>query len=216
MSLIGYGWTLADAERIAGRAARDHPSAMLGHDDLREIALHAVTEAILTATSPADVPNLLRVASDAISRAVADEERQHGLSHRNPGETAPRFARFWYQPHLPFEETLVDSIAVGQILGGIRPSWRRDLEALAEHGTYAAAAQALGTTGVTFRSRISKARAAASELWFAPESAPGMWGSDRRGGTARSRPVTRCVRTRVRDRRAAAGDDGQRQDEAAA
>lgn len=204
-ALIRYGWTLADAERIAGRAARDHPSVLPCHADRKDAALQAVTEAILAAPSPGEVPDLLRAASDAISRAVTAEKHHRGLSARRPGEGAPRFARFWFQPYLPFEDDLVDSIAVGQVLAGIRPSWRRDLETLAEKGTYQAAAEALGTTVVTFTSRIAKARAAARELWFAPEPAPGMWGADRRrGGTSRRRPVTRCVRTRARDRKAAA------------
>ena len=201
MTVIGHGWTLANAERVAGTAARDHPSAFLSHADGRDVALNAITEAILTASAPPAELDLLRAGRDAISRAAAAERHHHGLSARTEGD-APRFARYWYQPSLPFEDALVDAIAVGQVLAGIRPSWRRDLEALAEHGTYAAAAEALGTTGVTFRSRISKARAAAAELWFSPEPAPGMWGSDRRGGTARPRPATRCVRTRARDREA--------------
>jgi hypothetical protein len=199
--IVGHGFTVADAERIAGRAASEHPSDLLSREERRDAGFHAIVEALLS--SPAQVPNLLRVASDAISRAVTDEKHHRGLSSREAG-TAPRFARFWYQPHLPFEDELIDALAVRQVLAGIRPSWRRDLEALAGHDSYAAAAQALATTPVTFRSRISKARAAAGELWFAPDMAPGMWGSDRRGGTTRPRPVTRCVRTRTRDRQAVA------------
>ena len=30
---VAHGYTLADAERIAGRAARDHPSSLLSHAD---------------------------------------------------------------------------------------------------------------------------------------------------------------------------------------
>lgn len=202
MTLIGHGWTLADAERIAGRAARDHPSRLLDFTDRREAALGAVTEAILTAAEPPSLPVLLRAASDAVSRQADAERRERGLSARDHASTAPRFARFWYQPSLPFEDALVDHIAVRQVLAGIRPSWRRDLETLAETGSYEAAAEALGTTAVTFRSRISKARAAAAQLWFSPETAPGMWGSDRRGG-AESRPAIRVIRSRARDRRTA-------------
>jgi hypothetical protein len=199
--IIGHGFTVADAERIAGRAASEHPSDLLNREERRDAGFHAIVEALLS--SPAQAPNLLRVASDAISRAVTDEKHHRGLSNRDAAG-APRFARFWYQPGLPFEDELIDALAVRQVLAGIRPSWRRDLEALAEHDSYADAARALETTPVTFRSRISKARAAAGDLWFAPDAAPGMWGSDRRGGTARPRPATRCVRTRTRDRQPAA------------
>jgi hypothetical protein len=203
MSLVGHGYTMADVDRIAGRAARQNPNVLLSHEDRCQAAADAVLELILTAAAAPEPALLHRAAFDAVSRALATERHHRGLSARNRDEAAPRSARFWYQPTLPFEDELVDQIAVRQVLAGIRPSWRRDLETLAEQGTYEAAARALGTTPVTFRSRISKARAAAAELWFAPESAPGMWGSDRRGGTARPRPVTRVVRTRARDRAAA-------------
>ena len=172
MTPIAHGWTLADAERIAGRAARGHPSSLLPHADRRDTALHAVTEAILTAGDRPSVPVLLRAASDAISRAVTAEKHHHGMGRWH--DTAPRFARYWTQPGpAPFEETVTERIAVRQVLAGIRPSWRRDLEVLAESGSHEAAARVLGTTVVTFRSRVSKARAAASALWFAPETAPG-------------------------------------------
>ena len=202
-SPVAHGWTARDLERIAGHAARDHPSSLLCHTDRQETALHLITEMLLTATQPPTLAELHRAASDAISRAVNTERHHRGIAAS--GGTAPRFARYWNTPGAGrWEDDLVDAIAVRQVLAAIRPSWRRDLEILASEGTYEAAARELGTTMVTFRSRISKARAAVAELWFAPEAAPGMWGSDRRGGTARPRPVTRCVRTRSRDRQAVA------------
>jgi DNA-directed RNA polymerase specialized sigma24 family protein len=171
MTVIAHGYTLTDADRIAGRAARQNRSGLLSQDDRHRAALDAVTDLLLTASTAPAATVLHRAAFDAISRAVETERHHLGLPARESG--SPRFARFWYQPHLPFEEELTDCIAVGQVIAGIRPGQRRDLEALAEHGTYEAAARALGTTVVTFRSRLSKARAAAAELWFSPEVAPG-------------------------------------------
>ena len=169
---VAHGYTLADAERIAGRAARDHPSSLLSHADRRDAGAHAVTVAILAAAERPHHHVLLRAASDAISRAVTAEKHHHGMNRWH--ETAPRFARYWTQPGpAPFEETVTERIAVRQVLGGLRPGQRRDLEALAGFGSQGAAARSLGTTAVTFRSRVSKARAAAAVLWFAPETAPG-------------------------------------------
>src|ERR1700691_4276529 len=94
--IIGHGFTVADAKRIAGRAANEHPSGLLSREERCDAGFHAIVEVLLS--SPSQAPNLLRAASDAISRAVADERHHRGLSARNEG-TAPRFARFWSQPY---------------------------------------------------------------------------------------------------------------------
>lgn len=200
---IRDGWTVSDVEQLAAVAARTHYASTLHVADRQETASYAICTAILEATAPLTDRELLGVGRDAISRATADEYHHHGRAARDLSHAAPSFVRYWYGTGgaaSPWEDDLIEGIAVGQITGILAARYVRDLQALADHGTYAAAARALGTTDATFRVRIGQARAAFRAWWFEHEDPPGMWGSDRRAGSPRSRPVTHTIRARARDR----------------
>ena len=203
---LAHGYTAAAAARLAGRAARGHPSRMLAPDEQYAIALSAVAEAVLAAPGRPAEDSLLHAARDAISRAVEREYSARGMSWRDPGTEMPRHARYWRGPApAPFDEQLTDEIAVRQVLGAVGESHRRVLAALAEAGTHQGAAALLGCQPDTFRSRLSKARHAAWQAWFDDQAPPSRaWGSDRRGGAGRPRPATQVIRSRSRDRAAAA------------
>jgi hypothetical protein len=200
---VAWGWTVSDLERMAGHVARDHNAHVPLHQERRDIAYHHLVVAVLDAAARPAADDLFAVARNAISAAGRSECRARGLSGRDSSREAERFARYWHSaPRLasPYEDGVIDRLALAQIWAVLLPSHRRVLEALAEHGTYGAAAEALGTTDATFRVRVSKARAAFRGWWHEHERPSRMRGDDRRVTPARTRPVTRLVRTRARDR----------------
>lgn len=200
---VAWGWSPEDLEGLAGYTARTHYSAFLPYEERQAIAYHELIVAILEARTRPDPEELLHAARDAISAATRGEYRARGLSSRDKARASERFVTYWYAaPRLnsPYEDTVLDRIAVAQIWTVLLPSHRRVLEALAEHGTYQAAARALDTTDATFKVRVSKARAAFRAWWHEHEEPSKMWGSDRRVTPARNRPVTRVMKTRTRDR----------------
>ena len=201
MTSLGHSRTVDDADQLARVAARTHYSSALPVAEREDTARYAIVTALLeAATAPTDL-ELLHVGRDAISRAVADQARHRGLSARSPGQPAAGFVRYWAGRPEAWEEQLVDAIALGQIWTALPARFCRDLQALADHDGYAAAARALGTTDATFKVRISQARAAFRAWWHEHETPSAMWGSDRRTSTSRGRSVTHVIRARARDRR---------------
>ena len=200
---VRWGWTPEALEHLAGYAARTHYAQVLPFPDRRDTAYHELVVTVLEASAQPAAGDLLMAARDAISAAAQGEYRERGLSNRDKTRTADRYARYWRSaPRLvsPYEDAVIDGLALAQIWTVLLPSHRRVLEALADHGSYGAAARSLGTTDATFKVRVSKARAAFRAWWHEHEEPSAMWGSDRRVTPVRRRPVTRVIGQRARDR----------------
>lgn len=190
---VGHGYTLADLDRIAVRAAAGHWSRSGSHSGRLAAAWSAAAEALCTTGCQPSLQDLYRAARDGIMRHVAEGRQFYGLS-KGSGYTATTaaFEGYWYQPPLTgWEDAIVDRIALGQIWAAISPAHRRALSALADSGgDYRAAADSLGTTYATYRTRLGRARQAFRELWHEGEEPSRQWGRDR----ARDDPekVTHC------------------------
>lgn len=204
MTALRHGWSAADVDRIASWASAGHPARSMPPQDRRDTAWEAIVVAILEAPGRPSELDMLHAGRDAISRAAAAELREHGLSWRDRGQMSPAFTRYWHMPVSPWEDSVVERHAVAQIWAALPAHHRAVLEALAIHGTYPAAARSLGTTDVTFRSRLAKARAAFRHWWHEHEEPSAMWGADRRGEPVREKAVTHVMRAKAHSRELAA------------
>lgn len=201
--VLAHGRTVAGALALADYAARTHFSAYLTAAQRRGVARDAVTAALLEAARPPADAELVRAAQNAIS-AAADADRQYRGIDRD-GATRPQAARYWTQPELPFEDTVVETVAVRQAMAALSPSARRDLLALAEHGDRDAAARALGADPATYKRRLGPARAEFRALWHEGEQPSRHWARDRPGAARPGAAVT-AMRRRARRRAAAASE----------
>jgi hypothetical protein len=78
---------------------------------------------------------------------------------------------------------VVDQLAVRQIRSALRPLHQVAFLALAAHGDYAEAADAVGYPYSSFTTLVSQARAAFLELWHEGEAPSRVWAVDRHGTT---------------------------------
>ena len=167
-----HGWTVRDINQLALFAASRYWSRITGPAERYGAAWSAAAEALAAAQDPPRQDEMLRAARAGIVALTQAHHRFHGLSQASGyTRTHGAFARYWYQPPLSgWEDAIVDRIAVGQVWAGISPAHRRVLQVLADCGDQESAARALGTSYVTYRSRLGQARRAFRELWFEGET----------------------------------------------
>ena len=167
-----HGWTVRDINQLALFAASRYWSRITGPAERYAAAWSAAAEALATAQDPPGQDEMLRAARAGIVTLTQAHHRFHGLSQASGyTRTHGAFARYWYQPPLSgWEDAIVDRIALGQEWEGISPGHRRVLRALADCGDQESAARALGTSYVTYRSRLRQAREAFRELWYEGEA----------------------------------------------
>lgn len=172
--VIRYGYTMHDLHRIARIACNANRDLASDWSDRYDAAWHAVVEHLITADEPPTAHDLAATAKDAI-RAWAQSERQ--TYGRRAGEgrigDAPRFAAYWalagWTPS--HEDTVVDRIAVGQIVDTLSPRRRQVLMALATtDGDVPTAAALLGMTPNLLTVTASQARRRLVALWLEHET----------------------------------------------
>lgn len=186
-----HGYTLGDLDRlsrIAGR--RVHISAISMAWDMRErheLAWSGIAEALVLAEERPPTSRLVVAGRQAIYRGVRDDYRHHGVERRDPlagMHSAPAFASYWWWLHRGHETDhaggIVDRAALAQIWPLLREIDRVSLAALAVHGTYQAAAAALGINYVAFKQRIILARRRFAIHWYRPGLPARPYGVDRR------------------------------------
>lgn len=184
---LPHGWTLEDLVKIARHVARSHQARILDLEEARDIAAVGVVER-LYADPPPTRMDLFRAARIAVGTANQRQISFRGLD-RNPTRsgrtgTPPGFAAYWHGRGAlvsPWEEGLVERIATRQVLAALKPLHREALTALAEHGSYEAAAAALGLSAKGWQTRIRKARIEARTLWHWPEEPAPQWATDHPG-----------------------------------
>lgn len=172
---------LAGMLRLARQAAFLARTSMVSGSAAVDEALSAIGLAIAEAgddQTPSEV-DLVRVGERAVYEAARARARDGGWlagdAQAGPA-VAPRWRAWWldWLHHLSRDrsDTVVEHVAVWQVLAGLRPHHRDTLVALATHGSIAAAAQAQGVQYKTMVARVQTARDAALQLWFSPEPAP--------------------------------------------
>jgi hypothetical protein len=184
---LRYGYTLDSLERLACFAARRklwHHG--LGLSERAEIAWSAMAEHLYTCGEPPQARELIRAGWRAIGEHIKSNSQFHGhnTDDRYAG-TRPRFEGYWRhvaQPASGPEDRIIERVALAQIWPCLRPVHREALLALAAHGDYGQAAQALGKPYTTFKADISRARRQFLKLWHEGEAPSRPWVRDRRAG----------------------------------
>lgn len=183
---IRHGYTPHDLEQMARAATNADRSAALDRHDRHDIAWSAIAEALWTAEAPPARRDLIAAGWKAIYRAVQQEYRHHGYAGRqgwSGPRSAPRFVAYWAPSAVTsHEEQIVERLAIQQVLAPLTPKSLDAVRALAVHGDYRAAAQAIGLKQVTLRTRLGEARKRAIAAWFEGETPRRTRRVDRRVG----------------------------------
>jgi transcriptional regulator with XRE-family HTH domain len=145
-------------------------------------------EAISASGEPPGERDLITAGTSELSSRGVKDASEHGCNLK-PGkgrdvQGGPDFHRYWAvfgAPVPDFAPGVVERIAVRQIWPRLAPALRRALAALAVHGDYATAAQALGYPYPAFVSMISKGRTQFLALWHEHEAPSRLWIRDRHG-----------------------------------
>lgn len=195
-----HGYDLAEINAMARQAAGT-ARLYLAADfaDRRDAAWHAICEAMLTAEAPPSRRDLIFAGQDAANTYARQEMRHAGYARRPNAATGgpgggPAFAAYWLGPqHSPFphpEESAVDRVAFAQVWPQLPERERQALSALAEWGTPAAAARAMGVSVYALHDLLKHGRARFTALWHEGEVPPRRW--RRSGPQPGSRPEAPC------------------------
>lgn len=148
-----------------------------------EIAWAGVVDHLTGCDEPPESFDLYKAGMRAIGRANDKELREHGITRSGDGLRAmPSFDAYWAHKTSPAADAaVVDRLAVWQIWPMLRPLHQMAFLALAAHGDYAQAAEAVGYPYSSFSSLISQARVAFLELWHEGETPSRTWAADKHG-----------------------------------
>lgn len=194
---VAHGYTMADLNEMASAACRADRSLASDAHTRYNVAWSAIAEALAVADSeqPPTRGELVRVGWQAIYAEVREMRVMFGFKDRegpNGVASAPRYVTYWtVRPH-SHEDGLIERMAVHQVLEVLSAPYRDAVVALAVHGDYQAAADALGIKYTALTGRIRTARKRLRAVWFAPETAPLVRGTDRRVGAYGQALATRC------------------------
>lgn len=206
---VAHGFEIRDLERAARIAVvldrwdRDDAS------DRYDAVLYAITEHLLTTDERPTARDLVRIGGRASNRYVADEMHHHGYDSRNVGAGSgglPGYQRYWHETRTPWDERLVETMALTQIWPHLISLQQNALMALALAGDHQDAAASLGVGLPTFSARLRSARRAVADLWHEHET-PRRQRRDKRvlarSGQYRGRRLlTDADLEKLRDRRA--------------
>ncbi len=190
------GYTFNELRRIADRATvycrwgDRFPSP-----ERFEIAWAGIIDYLTGRDTPPEPFEVYRAAQRAIGSASDSELREHGLRHGPDGLYAtPHFEIYWTPKPAPAADTtVVDRIALWQIWATLRPLHQMALLALAAHGDYTTAAQAIGYPYGSFGCLISEARAEFFALWHQGEAPSRLWANNPHGTTDIEQRVRRTI-----------------------
>lgn len=196
-TVIRYGYTLRDLDRLTHAAIRADRSMALDYADRRDIAWSAIAEHLCAATDPPERIELIRVGWQAIYRSVRDMYRSRGYRDGDYGvdgaPSSPRFVTYWGSTVTrSHEDGVVERAAVDQVLASLKPIYRDAITALALMEDYAKAAEMLGLRYSAFTVRISVARRQILALWHEHETPPATRHTDRRVGSRTTELATHC------------------------
>jgi hypothetical protein len=209
--VLAHGYTVADVDALARKAARASRWAFPWFAERHDLAWFAIIEHLLTTDQTPEFWSLVNHGENAITAHVEREGRCRGVylaDSRVPvGTSMPRFWRYWTSASQPIrspEDAVVELAALAQIWPRLTPSRQRVLLALATHDDYQQAADSLGKPYHSFVSTISTARKQFLRLWHQHETPRASWGRDRRNhdSTQRTNSITAATIRRRERRRA--------------
>lgn len=194
---LRHGYTLDDLNRIARTVVVANAQWWRGADRHQQanLAFSAIAEHLYMADHQPDERELHAAGTRALVEDAKAYRHHHGLRDGGNGLTgeAPRFAAFWYEPPSdPWEDRLLDRIAVEQIMPMLDEPLMQAVAALAALEDYALAADALELKYPTLTARINRGRKQFCRYWYAPETAPVGRGTDRRVGSRNAVERTHC------------------------
>lgn len=193
---IRHGYTMRDLDSMAKQACRADRSLASDADTRYNAAWSAIALALCETNEPPERHDLVTVGWQAIYREVKEMRGIFGFKDRD-GTTevasAPRYVQYWTVPPLRPDEEYAERIAVHQIMPAIPETYRDAVVALAVHDDYQLAADSLGLKYSAFTFRMTVARKRFRALWFAPETAPPIRGTDRRVGSY-AKPLSQFCR----------------------
>lgn len=190
---LRWGYVATDLDRFARMACSRNVGNFAFHPAERyEIAWSAIAMELYAAPGRRSAADLIEIGWQAVSTAVADENRHHGRdSIRYKGTIRSAFQKFWddatrcaSSPEGP----VVDRMAVHQIWPLLTEGQQEALLAFAVHGSIADAATALGKSKAAVHKLAADGRNRFKQWWHQGEIPSKPWGRDRR----RSQPATHC------------------------
>lgn len=202
---IRHGYTPRMLDRLARRAVLMDRWPVADADERHDAVLHAITVEVLTADARPDPRHLVRLGLRASNRHIEQELRHRGWTTADGAGSAPGFLRYWQATgRTPWDERLIEQLALAQIWPHLTQLQRQALAVLAELGDYQAAAEALGITRVALAERLRLGRRTVAALWHEHET-PRRRRRDKRLLTRRStwrgrRLLTTADIERLRDR----------------
>ncbi len=207
---LWHGYSLADIDHLGRLTISIDRWPMHGTLQERLDAVRfAITEHLLTATSPPTRRELVDIGLRAANDYVRTEMRHHGYDrdHSHLGRGAgTNFQRYWQaNPRTTAEDRITENLALAQIWPRLVPVQQQALWALAITDDYQAAADMLGINVSALYERLKKARRRFTMLWHEHET-PRRRGQDMRvlarSGMYRGRPLLTVDDVeRLRDRR---------------
>ncbi len=121
-TLVGHGYTVADLDRLARKAAWQSRWRFLPFDQREDIARFAIVEHLLTCAEPPDFWDLVNLGEQAIWAQVEHEGRYRGVYLARhgvePGTRLPRYWLYWSSAARPTrspEDSVVEVTALAQI-----------------------------------------------------------------------------------------------------
>ena len=214
---LRHGYTLAVVDDLAKRVVRNNLAWWPGgdRDSQHDTAWDGIVYCLYSAAAPPGRLVLLEAGRRALAAEVKSDMQARGTRSDGTNNGA-NFTRYWSwhaAPAPPWEEPLIDRVALTQIWAALTTRQQEAITALAASGDYYDAAAALGVEPQTFRSLIGRARKVFYALWHEGETPSRPWGCDRRvlrrettdpaELAARARDAARA-RERRRERRAPA------------
>lgn len=212
---LWHGYSLADIQQLATKViAVDRWRKDQDIRDRRDAAAYAITEHLLTADHAPTRRQLVDIGLRASDRHVADEMHYRGYDPRNLAAGTgglPGYQRYWQTTgRSPFDERVVEHVALTQIWPCLTGVQQQALMALALTDDHQAAADTLGIPLSAFSGRMLKARRRAQALWHEHET-PARLPRDKRlfnrapiDGRGKRRLTEADLET-IRDRRATKG-----------
>lgn len=195
------GYTFRELNQIAVRAAvYCRWGDRFGVPERFEIAWAGVVDHLAGCEQPPDSFDLYKAGQRAIGRASDRELREHGITRGSDGlQAMPSFDAYWGHKTSPAADAaVVDRLAVWQIWPMLRPLHQMAFLALAAHGDYSQAADAVGYPYNSFSALITAARAEFLRLWHEGETPSRIWAADRHGSTDPALRARRVLAARRR------------------
>lgn len=203
-----WGWSWAELESLARRAASQAKSVYLNWDDRVQAAMDGICDCFPAGSRPLR-GDLLAAALDEISAQTYREKQTHGFQadpQWNGQVTRQRFVMFWRgtttrtDRAAPFEEPILEKIAAREVFWSLRDADRDVLHVVSWYSDYGDAAEHFGISHTALVNRLWNARRRAREAWFDWESDPGHYA--RRGQRGPAYELAKTLRVKRSRQRA--------------